>query len=123
MADLSSTLSQVGAWAVWADNDAGGSCYGPLKQLGQWYCEYLSSSVAAERALGVMRAVEAPNRLSMSYEMWRTEMMHRMNKWVVGSDFQAAMNRKESPSQAGTFFLAAVSSSASSAAVPLSSFD
>ena len=98
----------------WADKEAGGRYKPVLQNLGAWHCEILTSSIAAERAFGVMRDVEAPKRLSMTFNNWRTEVMLRVNKWVVQSDFSAVLERRKRPTQEGSFFRAASSSSSSS---------
>jgi len=105
----------------WTDKAAGGRYASQLTALGMWHCEVLTSSVAAERAFGVMRDVEAPKRLSMTFENWQTEIMLRVNKWIVQSDFSAVLQRRERPAQAGTFFYAASSSSGASSGTGSSS--
>lgn len=48
--------------------------YGQLWDTGLWYSCYEVSSVEAERAFGIMRHVEAPNRLAMKEPAWQAEM-------------------------------------------------
>jgi hypothetical protein len=48
--------------------------------LGQWYGSYVTSSVAAERAFGVMRAIDVPNRRKMSLALLKHQMLSRYDK-------------------------------------------
>ena len=44
--------------------------------------------------------------------------MMRVNKWIVQSDFSAALQRRKRPAQEGSFFVEAGSSSAAASSDP-----
>ena len=44
-----------------------------------------TSSVAAERVFGVMRAMESRSRARLSFRSFRDELMVRCNKWIVSA--------------------------------------
>ena len=56
-------------------------------ELACWYFSIPTSSVAAERTFGVMRAMEADNKLAMKDPAWRAELFLRVNKWLVDAVF------------------------------------
>ena len=58
-----------------------------LVELACWYLSVPTSSVAAERTFGVMRAMEVPNRRAMKDPTWRSELYLRVNKWLVDELF------------------------------------
>jgi len=64
----------------WRDNSLK---YPLIYKLGLWYASVPTSSVAAERSFGIMRAVEMPNKLRQKDAAWRAEIFLRYNQWLV----------------------------------------
>ena len=54
-----------------------------LAPLALWWVEFPTSSVAAERAFGMMRAIDMPNRSRMKDETFLAEFMFRVNGELV----------------------------------------
>lgn len=54
--------------------------YPRLAPLGRWYAAYVASSVAAERAFGVMRGIDIPNRNRMSETTFKHQMISRYDR-------------------------------------------
>lgn len=59
------------------------AAYPSLAKLGRWYADMPTSSVAAERAFGVMRAMESKLRCRMDADTVERELMMKVNSWVV----------------------------------------
>ncbi len=55
-----------------------------LVRLGRWYATLPTSNVASERAFGVLRGLEDPQRMSAREETVTMETLARCNAWVVG---------------------------------------
>jgi len=72
----------------WRDN---AGTYPLLYKLGLWYASVPTSSVAAERSFGIMRAVEQPNKMAQKDPAWRAEIFLRYNKWLVDLKWQEAV--------------------------------
>ena len=54
-----------------------------LVKYALWYADRPTSSVAVERAFGVLRAMEHMTRMGMHDEMVELSFMSRVNSWVV----------------------------------------
>ena len=50
-----------------------------IPKLGRWYATYPTSNVASERNFGRMRAMEGPQRHSLSAESLREELLSKCN--------------------------------------------
>lgn len=79
---ISDAAKKHSAAEFWATLDATEE-YPHLSKLGRWYADMPTSSVAAERAFGVMRAMDSDLRCSMSAASVERELMARVNAWVV----------------------------------------
>ena len=51
-----------------------------LSQVGMWWAEYPTSSIAAERGFGMMRVMESAQRMSMKEPNFKAELSFRINK-------------------------------------------
>ena len=65
--------------------------------MGLWYASVQTSSVAAERCFGVMRATEAPNKRAQKDPAWRAEVYLRYNKWLVDRVWDDELKRVPQP--------------------------
>ena len=98
----------------WRDNS---HKYPLLYKLGLWYASVPTSSVAAERCFGVMRAVEQPNKMKQKDAAWRAEIFLRFNSWLVDRKWEEAvalvkqMNKRSSADGFGAGAAAAAASS------------
>lgn len=54
-----------------------------LAGMGRWYANMPTSNIAAERAFGIMRGMEGPQRYALGEDGMREELMARVNGWVV----------------------------------------
>ncbi len=54
-----------------------------LSNLGRWYSQYPTSSVAFERLFGVMRTMVVSERMAMKKDAFEAELMFRSNNWLV----------------------------------------
>ena len=54
-----------------------------LTNLGRWYSQFPTSSVAFERLFGVMRTMEVSERITMKKGAFEDELMFRNNDWLV----------------------------------------
>lgn len=59
-----------------------------LYKVALWYAAVPLSSVAAERAIGLMREIEMPKRNRLKEESWQAENFIRYNKWVIDDEFE-----------------------------------
>lgn len=64
----------------WRDNSLK---YPLIYKLSLLYASVPTSSVAADRSFGIMRAVEMPNKLRQKDAAWRAEIFLRYNQWLV----------------------------------------
>lgn len=64
--------------------------YPLLAKLGLYYSTIPLSSVAAERAFGVMRTLESPQRMSMDATTFKSIFLAAGNKWLVERELKAA---------------------------------
>ena len=67
------------------------STYPHLSAAALWYCSVQTSAVAAERVYGIMRATEAPSKLSQGDVSWRAEIFMRYNKWICTLKWEKAL--------------------------------
>ena len=81
------TLAQAQFWLKSAVT------YPLLSKLGIWYANVSASSVAAERVFGKMRAMEAPNRLSMLPETMAYQLFFSVNTWAADKALKDAYER------------------------------
>lgn len=79
---MSEKVKARSAAAFWAAPDIKDE-YPHLAKLGRWYADMPTSSVAAERAFGVMRAMESTLRYGMEADAVERELMAKVNSWMV----------------------------------------
>ena len=70
--------------------EMGETKYGTLRELGMWWAEVPSSSVAVERAFAFMRTVQDKDRYSMKEESFRAEMAFKVNGWLLDTLWRPA---------------------------------
>lgn len=80
--DISSKAKELSAASFWSEA-ATKAEYPHLAKLGKWYADMPTSSVAAERAFGVMRTMESQLRCRMNAESVERELMAKVNAWLV----------------------------------------
>ena len=96
------TLAFIGQFNRWAaeprsdmDKNVEPGKYWPSKantnpfiyKLGLWFASIPLSTVAAERAIGLMREIETPKRNRMKEPQWHAESFLRYNKWLTQQEF------------------------------------
>ncbi len=59
------------------------SLWTKLAPIALWWLEFPTSSIAAERAISVMRAVDVPVRGAMTWEHFSREVFFRVNQPLV----------------------------------------
>ena len=84
---MSQRLKGLGMGRFWNDPEVHGwfpaKALAQLVRLGRWYSTMPTSNVASERAFGVLRGLEDPQRRSASEETVSMETLARCNAWVV----------------------------------------
>ena len=100
--------------------------YPLLYKLGLWYASVPLSSVAAERAIALMRDIETYKRNRMKEPQWQAENFIRYNTWVMDIDFDAVMKdvmklqaAVDSPAAAAAVAAASAAADAGLYAAPL----
>lgn len=63
-----------------------------LSQVGQWWAEYPTSSICAERGFGMMRVMESAQRMSMKEPNFKAELAFRINKPIVERMLNASLD-------------------------------
>lgn len=63
--------------------------YPLLCKVALWFASVPLSSVAAERAIALMREIETPKRSRLKEPQWHAENFIRYNKWLTQLDFDA----------------------------------
>ena len=91
------TLAFVGQWNTWVAEMRTGEeltsepgeywrskakSYPYLYKIGLWYAAIPLSAVSAQRAVGLMRVVETPERSRLKEPAWHAETFLRYNKWL-----------------------------------------
>jgi hypothetical protein len=80
---ISPELKKKGCAAFWSDPMIVTLVGSDLCKLGVWYSDHHTSNMACERLFGIMRAMESPQRYSLTEESVRQELMAKNNSWLV----------------------------------------